>query len=68
MCYYVKGTALRFASFEADMKQSRGFQANEASDIIDHMLLAKRIQRFNVRCFFYFIQASKPRCRTSHHY
>ncbi len=25
--------------FEADMKQSRGFQANEASDVIDHVLL-----------------------------
>ncbi len=41
--YNVKETALRFASFEADMKQSRGFQVNEASDVIDHVLLAKRI-------------------------
>ncbi len=41
--YNVKETALRLASFEADMKQSRGFQVNEASDVIDHVLLAKRI-------------------------
>ncbi len=26
------------------------------------------IQCFNVRCFVFLIQASKPRCRTSHHY
>ncbi len=54
---------LRFASFEPDMKQSRGFRENEASDVIDHVLLAKRI-RYS---FVYLIQASKPRCRTSHH-
>ncbi len=43
--YNVKETALRFASFEPDTeKQSRGFQVNEASDVIDHVLLAKRIK------------------------
>ncbi len=47
MYYNVKEMMLRFASFEPDMKQSRGFQANEASDIIDHVLLAKRIK---LRC------------------
>ncbi len=26
------------------LKQSRGFQANEASDVIDQMLFAKRIK------------------------
>ncbi len=35
---------LWFASFETDMKQSRGFQANEASDVIDYVLLAKLIK------------------------
>ncbi len=42
--YVIKETVLRFASFEPDMKQSRGFQANEDSDVIDHVLLAKRIK------------------------
>ncbi len=66
--YNVKEPALRFASFEPAMKQSRGFQANEASDVIDNVLLAKRIKlRFNVRCFVIFIQALKPVCGTSHH-
>ncbi len=45
---------LRFASFEPDMKQSCGFRENEASDVIDHVLLAKRI-RYS---FVYLIQAS----------
>ncbi len=44
MHFNVKKPALRFASFEADMRQSRGFQANEASDVIDHVLLANRIK------------------------
>ncbi len=44
MHFNVKKMALRFASFEADMRQSRGFQANEASDVIDHVLLANRIK------------------------
>ncbi len=34
----VKEMALRFTSSEADMKQSHGFQANEASDVIDHVM------------------------------
>ncbi len=42
--YNVKETAPRFATFEPDMKQSRGIQANEASDVLDHVLLAKRIK------------------------
>ncbi len=54
------------------LKQSRGFQANEASDVIDHMLFAKRIKlRYSASMrdvSFFFIQASKPRGRTSHHY
>ncbi len=33
--YNVMEMALRFASFEPFMKQSCGFQANEASDVID---------------------------------
>ncbi len=28
---------MRFASFEQILKQSRGFQANEASDVTDHV-------------------------------
>ncbi len=44
MHFNVKKPALRFASFEADMRQSCGFQANEASDVIDHVLLANRIK------------------------
>ncbi len=46
--YNVKEPALRFASFEPAMKQSRGFQANEASDVIDNVLLTKRI-KLNVK-------------------
>ncbi len=50
------------------LKQSCGFQVNEASDVIDHMLLAKRIKlRYSASMFCFLIQASKPRCRTSHH-
>ncbi len=53
--YNVKETALRFTSFEADLKQSRGFLVNEASDVIDHVLLAKRIKRRKaLRCEFFF--------------
>ncbi len=47
--YVIKETALRFASFETDMKQSRGFQVNGAS--------ALQCEMFRV-----FIQASEPRC------
>ncbi len=36
--YNVKERPLRFTSSEADMKQSHGFQANEASDIINHVM------------------------------
>ncbi len=54
------------------LKQSRVFQANEASDVIDHVLLAKRIKlRYSASMrdvSFFLIKASKPRCRTSHHY
>ncbi len=37
---------------------------NEASDIKEHMVLAKIIKIILV----FLIQASKRRCRTSHHY
>ncbi len=59
--YNVKEMALRFASFEADTEEVTWFQVNEASDVIYHVLLAKRIklQRFNVTCFVFLIQASK---------
>ncbi len=42
------------------LKQSRGFQANESSDVIDHVLLAKRIKlRYSVICeMFLFFDAS----------
>ncbi len=53
--YNVKETAPRFATFEPDMKQSRGIQANEASDILDHVLLAKRIKlRYSASMFRFF--------------
>ncbi len=35
MCYYVKETALSFASFEADTEAITWFSGNEASDVID---------------------------------
>ncbi len=72
----IKETALWFASFEPFtvyglnqiLKQSHGFQVNEASDVLDHVLLAKRIKLDKVlRCCVFLVQASKPRCRTSHH-
>ncbi len=44
MLMHYNVTALRFTSFEPDIKQSRVFQANEASDFIDHLLLAKQIK------------------------
>ncbi len=70
--YNVKETALMFASFEPDTEAVTWFSGNdEASDVIDHVLLEKmnqaQIQLFNVRCFVFLIHASKPRCRTSHH-
>ncbi len=37
--YNVKEMALRFASFESDMKQSRGFQVKEASYVIKQIKL-----------------------------
>ncbi len=43
--YNVKETALRgLLRLNQTLKHSRGFQANEASDVIDHVLLAKRIK------------------------
>ncbi len=47
--YNVKETTLWSLRLNQIMKQSRGFQANEASDVIDHVLLAKRIKlRYSV--------------------
>ncbi len=42
------------------LKQSRGFQANEASDVIDHVLWQKRIKlRYSVSMFFFFYTSFK---------
>ncbi len=68
--YNVKETALTFTSLEPDMKQSRGFQANGASDVISRAFGKTNqapTQRFNVSCVVFFIQVSKLRCRTTHH-
>ncbi len=55
LTYNVKETAPRFATFEPDMKQSRGIQANEALDVLDHVLLAKRIKlRYSASMFRFF--------------
>ncbi len=63
----IKETALWFASFEPFtvyglnqmLKQSHGFQVNEASDVLDHVLLAKRIKldkvlRYEMFRFFWY--------------
>ncbi len=61
--YNVKETALRgLLRLNQTLKHSRGFQANEASDVIDHVLLFKTnqapIQCFNKGCFVFLY---KPR-------
>ncbi len=53
------------------LKQSRGFQANEASDIITCFWQNESSSDAMLQCEMFrgfFIQASKPRCRTLHHY
>ncbi len=39
----------------ASLKQSRGFQVNEASDIVDHVLLAKLIKLRYSACMVFFL-------------
>ncbi len=70
--YNVKETALRFASFEPDTEAVTWFSGERSFERRRSRAFCKTnqapIQCFNVRCFVFLIQASKPRCRTSHHY
>ncbi len=68
--YNVKETALTFTSLEPDMKQSRGFQANGASDVISRAFGKNESSSDTaLQCELcrFFIQVSKRRCRTTHH-
>ncbi len=69
--YNVKETALRgLLRLNQTLKHSRGFQANEASDVIDHVLLAKRIKlRFSasmrdISFFYTSLEASVSNIRS----
>ncbi len=66
-----KGMALRFVSFEADTEAVMWFSGEWSFGRHRSHAFGKTnqapIQCFDVRCLVFLIQASKPRCRTSHH-
>ncbi len=60
MCYNVRKRRWGALRLKQILKQSRGIQVNEASDVLLFKTNQAPIQRFDVRCFIFLIQASKP--------